>query len=549
MSVSARVDTLTLQWRPATPDLVDEARFARVGQALAADALDAAFDGVDSDPDELICIRRLVLDPVRAGADDADQELIHLIRQAVAGSLHRTLAAGGDEVVRYRSRAEARADALVSLGAGDRSRRWAWRQLDLWPLDDGPVDPGAAMALVLDRDRDVLAPVLADLEPAALDAVVQVLGPDRLGALARRRWPDVWDELSDWPHQLSDREPTDADLGLAVPALGRSPLGRRLLAGPAWPGPTLATLALLAVLAAEPSLADGDPAAVPTWPGAAVALVLARAARGLSSGGDEGPGQVADPTAASPQPPTTGLDAGEALLAGAHPLEPAATTCAERTWLPPDGGSVGGGVANPPVLGAIDDQAEALADQVRGTRRFATDWAGLLFLLPLVERSGLVGRVLGGPSAEVGVRRVLYAVGRALARRLVDAPDGLDPSDPALLVFCGLAPGHEPPCRVMSDRDGSPPDALGLGAQAEEEAARLVVELRRSLVPDPLADAETSELLRAVCARRALVVPDPGWIDVHLALDDVSTAVRRAGLDLDPGYRSWLGVVVRFRYA
>jgi hypothetical protein len=31
-------------------------------------------------------------------------------------------------------------------------------------------------------------------------------------------------------------------------------------------------------------------------------------------------------------------------------------------------------------------------------------------------------------------------------------------------------------------------------------------------------------------------------------VDQVSTVVRRAGLDLDPGYRPWLGVVVRFRY-
>ena len=42
---------------------------------------------------------------------------------------------------------------------------------------------------------------------------------------------------------------------------------------------------------------------------------------------------------------------------------------------------------------------------------------------------------------------------------------------------------------------------------------------------------------------------EPGWVDVELDLEEVSTAVRRAGLDLDPGYLPWLGVVVRFRYA
>jgi len=40
----------------------------------------------------------------------------------------------------------------------------------------------------------------------------------------------------------------------------------------------------------------------------------------------------------------------------------------------------------------------------------------------------------------------------------------------------------------------------------------------------------------------------PGWIDVLLDLDELSVEVRRAGLDLDPGYLPWLGCVVRFRY-
>ena len=39
-----------------------------------------------------------------------------------------------------------------------------------------------------------------------------------------------------------------------------------------------------------------------------------------------------------------------------------------------------------------------------------------------------------------------------------------------------------------------------------------------------------------------------GWIEVHLRLDDVDVDARRAGLDLDPGWVSWLGVVVRFVY-
>jgi hypothetical protein len=43
-------------------------------------------------------------------------------------------------------------------------------------------------------------------------------------------------------------------------------------------------------------------------------------------------------------------------------------------------------------------------------------------------------------------------------------------------------------------------------------------------------------------------VTEPGWIELRFSLDEVSTEIRRAGLDLDPGYVPWLGVVMRFIY-
>ncbi len=63
------------------------------------------------------------------------------------------------------------------------------------------------------------------------------------------------------------------------------------------------------------------------------------------------------------------------------------------------------------------------------------------------------------------------------------------------------------------------------------------------------AEETDHELLGRVTGRRAEIVADPGWIEVRLAVADVSTDVRRAGLDLDPGWLPWLGIVVRFAYA
>ena len=44
------------------------------------------------------------------------------------------------------------------------------------------------------------------------------------------------------------------------------------------------------------------------------------------------------------------------------------------------------------------------------------------------------------------------------------------------------------------------------------------------------------------------MVADPAWLEVRFALDDADVRVRRAGLDLDPGWLPWLGCVVRFVY-
>ena len=41
---------------------------------------------------------------------------------------------------------------------------------------------------------------------------------------------------------------------------------------------------------------------------------------------------------------------------------------------------------------------------------------------------------------------------------------------------------------------------------------------------------------------------ESGWIELHLPLAGVDTAIRRLGLDLDPGFLPWLGCVLRICY-
>jgi hypothetical protein len=132
------------------------------------------------------------------------------------------------------------------------------------------------------------------------------------------------------------------------------------------------------------------------------------------------------------------------------------------------------------------------------------------------------------------VRWVLHAMGRALVP--------LAPDDPAALAFCGLPPAERPPSEGESP--ASDDEARAIRESAERIAVTLVERLR---MPND-GTRRRSGVLRRVCIRPGQIVADPGWIDVRLPIQEVSSEIRRAGLDLDLGYLPWLGTVVRFIY-
>jgi hypothetical protein len=193
-------------------------------------------------------------------------------------------------------------------------------------------------------------------------------------------------------------------------------------------------------------------------------------------------------------------------------------------------GSLAGGLEGGAGSTARADDEETEPPDLR--QRAFTDFGGLLFLLPLIEELKLPEEILS--HAALGPRPfswVIHQLALALAH--------LEPDDPAALCFAGLPPNAPPPSAgraAPSEIESSALDAL----------AALINERLRSLLGAE--DGGRAHLLEFVCRRRAEIVADPGWIDVRFSLDDVSTEIRRAGLDLDPGYVSWLGVVVRFVY-
>jgi hypothetical protein len=120
------------------------------------------------------------------------------------------------------------------------------------------------------------------------------------------------------------------------------------------------------------------------------------------------------------------------------------------------------------------------------------------------------------------------------------APDGL--VDPATRAVAGLPPHAPVP---------APEPSAGQRVQIArlaEHWARVTAERLGAAGPPRQADSPRAVVTR-LARRSGTVRHSPGWIEFELRLIDVDLDVRRAGLDLDPGFVAWLGAVVVIRYA
>ncbi|HSN05085.1 MAG TPA: hypothetical protein VLS44_08870 [Nitrospira sp.] len=177
--------------------------------------------------------------------------------------------------------------------------------------------------------------------------------------------------------------------------------------------------------------------------------------------------------------------------------------------------------------GHADDPAIPEASrQLEGVPVY-TPHAGFWFLIPLLVRAGF-GRAIQDHPEWIDAqmpRRLL----RSLAERLAIPPD-----DPVCLWLSDEAEVVSEP--VDHEREGI----------AGNEVDALIGQWRKAL--------------RRWCrieARLGLhsVVHRPGWVslsrthvEVRMPLSDIDLRIRRAGIDIDPGWVSWLGQVIRFSY-
>ncbi len=499
-------------------------------------ALEAGLELAGFGGAELVCVRRIEV-PFQADLSRAEVGLAGAWAEAFARELRRGVDRGAADVVRYRSPSAALLDVLRRAPRDDFGRVWAWRSLGLW---DGGEDPSPAAAA---REAARTLRARPELAPSVLEALAED-GPARR-LLFRRLDRSSWTKIA-----VAALRAAKADPGLvrAEDAAGVVLAGgeeeRRDVASRPRPGPRAATVAARSALAEAGRRERVEPA---TARAVAILALLAGAPGAIARGRDVPAAVQAvarhildrPPPGGSRDPSRRAADPGVGAENGRErpPVEPGPVRDGEgrsgvsageveETERPGRDPGPGPGLEEGPG-GDLDTGAEA-RDRVPAR----TEFAGLLFLLNLLDDDELRSGIVEAPA--LGERPLRWVLHR-LATTLAPAPG----EDPAVLAFCGVGPDAGPPCPRASLPAREEEEALDEGARRLRERLRERLELE---------DRSPGEVTREVVRREAVVVADPGWIEVRLPLRQVSPGIRRAGLDLDPGYLPWLGVVMRFAY-
>lgn len=520
------------------------------------EALEAAleYEGIGSH--EEICIRQ-VHAPVRLRLAESDQMLIDQWSQSLAQYIRRAIDEGSSgAVVRYPARINGYVDFTTGVALGCLNRAWAWSQLGIADLSEGASQLAAQeqLLIALEREPHFIVPVLKQLANqghfralaqrlsaddwhvlmqaagvgwragAELQSILSqmVAQPLPIGLPAESSVSDLDDESVDLPNSAESRLWKKASetvvVQLASSLLARSSIGQILLAAPQLyrsAQSSLESLLVLIVLEVEPTLMRQPQSQVEAML-SALAMVLI--------GSDSGKTDVARKKQCQTGRDTTAKAANEK---NQQPQNDAALTQQNSEPEPQEQQALAPDTDEPAV------EEYPLPTPVTPVE---TDFGGLLYLLSLVDALKLPDAIVAASCFEQrSFQWVLYY----LALKLIP----LSELDPALLAFCGLGGEEALPWRDQPELNEG---ELQWFDQATESLVQL---LRERLVQQPDQPPQGRELLLdRVCRRQAQIISEPGWLEIVFPLDTVSTEIRRAALDLDPGYLPWLGQVVKFRY-
>ena len=562
---TARIERLEARYHLPASRALAGGRLDRLLRESLDEALALALERVGITEQDELCLRYVHV-PVRLRLSETDASLVNAWSEAFADHIRELLdSAHGDVVVHYRSRSQALVDFASSVALGDYRRAWAWRQIGIAALE-GPFDSDALVELVhcLSLERVYIVPVLKALGAARL-----------LHRIAGRMSVGQWEALARNAligRGVDDRSVLDEGtvvrartrggfVSLPDSAPSRSLIARAIADHPgAFPMDQVSRLmyAVLVGLETEPMMVLGEASEVArNLVSLADALGDAPVCPDPKRPGTAGPAERAESAAASSdgtgggrdRRPALGGEPGDTLVDEAH-HDRASRSARTQGRNGSHTFSSGSALtpARPPVVSSTpapmpgcpdgheeqgwSDDARQNDDPDDARSQGSSAFGGLLLLLPLVWRLQIPASIARHPLlTERSMRGVLHRLALALV--------STDGRDPAVLAFCGL-----PPDAQTSWRDEPPWTAL--------ETA-LIARWRKGIA-DHLLDllgrrgGSRGRILDEVCRRPARLVADPGWFEVWFALDDVRTDFRRIGLDLDPGYLPWLGVVIKFFY-
>jgi hypothetical protein len=493
----------------APPALAARQRLDQVMKLVLDEMFERALGAAGLPEDGELCLSKIRA-PIRLHLAKSDALLAEEWSRELAEEILRAMR--DRRAVFYRSRWQALMDMAVSVARGDLSRAWAWRQLDLWRANDTAGESEAISELVRAVSSDPVAVI------PALNALAEAGCLERI---ARRFNARHWTALATAALNEAgatglikevDNNPSSRALRDAMRVIKSSRLLPAITASQSLAGESLEACRAAAAMVAL----EAEPARLISESAGAMVGLIAGAIRSAV-------------TELSPSLP--GMSSAD------HGIDQKAVNETLREDAPPetlDGATKAPGTTRATVIkhnsGQNAEKGEKESEVADRRQRTLTQFGGLLFLLGLFEELKLAPEILAHPA--LGARPFRWVM-----RRLALALAPVEENDPAAMAFAGLTPGGELPL------DHELPGETETGA-IDSMAARIVEHLCALIEWR----GDQAGLIEFVCHRSAEIVADPGWIEARFSLDEVATEIRRAGLDLDPGYVPWLGVVVRFIY-
>ena len=500
---------------------------ASLHQAFEEDLDDALAEVGIEDYGE-ICVRLLHV-PLSFNFGQSQDETSQHWSRIIARHIRLELEKAGDNVIRFRSRLQALIAFADDVSHGNLQRSWAWNQIGLSDLsaDASLSQAQSQLVTALSREPAAILTVFKRLagKQRLLSFMLELSSEDRTvlvdGLVSEsgieRRWLEPKPELV-------ITTGAEQSAALSETSLSRSSILTHLLANVSLAlslpvTPRIWVILILQEL--EPLLFRRAPEVISQ----AISTVEKRLLPVLMPGIESGQNEAIEQSHSREKTRQDRID-------NLADVSPVATTSPDAVSQP----QLDKTLSEKTVEQMQDEQTEQLDEPI--PEIIQSEFAGLFLLLPLLAettdelKTSLINQIAGEPA--FSARPLSWVLYRLVSHWLM-----IPTSDPALREFCAIDIDADWPW--PSDDEPTDSEASALDAFVTEIESRLLARYS----PEGI---EQSAVVETLCRRSARLLIDNGWLELIFELNDVDTQIRRAGLDLDPGFVPWLGKVVKIRY-